>query len=209
MSGLDPTADIVKYCLPMSPLWPATTRYRLRSAPSGLALVQDLLNTRAIGDYGPDLLTAGCAASAWAAEAATAWSEVSGIPAPAMVLTDRDAGRLRSLRASLRALVVDERAPGEALPDVTAGFGLSDSGQLQLLPRGHGAHWLASAAWTEVLLSQHSSTWRRLKCCREAACGSAFYDHSRNCSGIWHDVKTCGNRANLRSSRARRRSAQQ
>ena len=193
----------------MSPLWPATTRYRLRPAPSGLALVQDLLNTRAISVYGPDLLTDGCTASAWATEAVAAWSEVSGVPAPAMLLTDRDAGRLRSLRASLRALVVDELAPGEALPDVTAGFGLSGSGQLQLLPRGSGAKWLASAAWSEVLVSQHASTWQRLKCCREPACGSAFYDVSRNSSGVWHDVKTCGNRANLRSSRARRRSAQQ
>lgn len=189
----------------MSPIWPATDRYRLRVAPSGLALVQDLINTRAIGDYGPDLLLDGAAASAWAADAASAWSQVSGIPAPPMVLTDRDAGRLRSLRGALRSLILDEPDSGNAPPDATAGFGMSAAGQVQLVPRGTGAQWLASAAWIEVLLSQHSSTWQRLKCCREPACGSAFYDHSRNNSGVWHDVKTCGNRANLRSSRARRK----
>lgn len=191
----------------MSPFWPATDRYRLRVAPSGLALVQDLINTRAIGDYGPDLLLDGAAASAWAADAVSAWSQVSGLPAPPMVLTDRDAGRLRALRGALRALILDERGSGDTQPDAAADFGLSAAGQVQLVPRGTGAQWLASAAWTEVLLSQHASTWQRLKCCREPACGSAFYDHSRNNSGVWHDVKTCGNRANLRSSRARRKTA--
>jgi predicted RNA-binding Zn ribbon-like protein len=191
----------------MSPFWPATGRYRLRVAPSGLALVQDLINTRAIGDYGPDLLLDGAAASAWAADAASAWSQVSGLPAPTMVLTDRDAGRLRSLRGALRALILEEADSGDGQPDAAADFGLSAAGQVQLVPRGTGAQWLASAAWTEVLLSQHASTWQRLKCCREPACGSAFYDRSRNNSGVWHDVKTCGNRANLRSSRARRKTA--
>jgi predicted RNA-binding Zn ribbon-like protein len=122
-----------------------------------------------------------------------------------MELTDRDAARLRSLRAALRGLVLTPDAPAESPPDATAGFGLGASGQVHLVPRGSGAQWLASAAWTEVLLSQQSSTWQRLKCCREPACGSAFYDHSRNNSGVWHDVKTCGNRANLRTSRARRK----
>lgn len=189
----------------MSLSWPATTRYRLRVAPAGLGLVQDLLNTRAIGDYGPDLLADGAAASAWAAKAAAAWSEVSGVPAPAMELTDRDAARLRSLRTALRGLVLTPGTPAETPPDATAGFGVNTSGEVLLVPRGSGAQWLASAAWIEVVLSQRSSTWQRLKCCREPACGSAFYDNSRNSSGVWHDVTTCGNRANLRTSRARRK----
>ena len=35
--------------------------------------------------------------------------------------------------------------------------------------------------------------------------GFAFYDRSRNNGRVWHDVHTCGNVANLRASRARRR----
>jgi predicted RNA-binding Zn ribbon-like protein len=38
-------------------------------------------------------------------------------------------------------------------------------------------------------------------------CPCAFYDRSRNNSRVWHDVRTCGNVANLRASRARRRAA--
>lgn len=192
----------------MSRSWPATGRYRLRAAPGGLALVQDLLNTLSIGEYGPDLLADGATASAWANEAAAAWSEESSMNPPPMTLTDRDVARLRSLRDTVRELIDAQRAPTQASLDATADLELSDSGRVRLAPRGAGAHWLASAVWTEVLLSQQSSTWPRLKFCREPACGSAFYDQSRNNSGVWHDVKTCGNRANLRRSRARRKTAQ-
>ncbi|MGB3353734.1 MAG: CGNR zinc finger domain-containing protein [Mycobacterium sp.] len=193
----------------MSPSWPATTRYRLRTAPSGLALVQDLINTRAISDHGPDLLSDGVTASAWANGALAAWSEVSGLPAPTLVLTERDAGRLRTLRSTLRDLITSDTPPETPVrPDGTVGFALTDSGEVQLVPRGSGTQWLAAACWTEVLLGQRSSTWERLKRCREPACDSVFYDRSKNNSGVWHDAKTCGNRTNLRTSRARRRSSQ-
>ena len=36
--------------------WPSTERYLIRPAPGGLALVQELLNTRAIPPYGGDVL---------------------------------------------------------------------------------------------------------------------------------------------------------
>jgi predicted RNA-binding Zn ribbon-like protein len=64
---------------------------------------------------------------------------------------------------------------------------------------------LESAVWAEVLLAQRAGTWARLKLCREPACASAFYDMSRNNSGVWHDVRVCGNAANLRASRLRRK----
>ncbi|GMA87986.1 hypothetical protein GCM10025868_32360 [Angustibacter aerolatus] len=40
--------------------------------------------------------------------------------------------------------------------------------------------------------------------CANPECGAAFYDGSPNASRRWHDVRTCGNVANLRASRARR-----
>jgi hypothetical protein len=43
--------------------------------------------------------------------------------------------------------------------------------------------------WGEGLLSQQTGTWRRLKQCRASTCRSAFYDRSKNNSGVWHDVK--------------------
>ena len=43
-----------------------------------------------------------------------------------------------------------------------------------------------------------------MKVCRNPECEVAFWDSSRNTSGVWHDGRTCGNVANLRESRARR-----
>ena len=89
-----------------------------------------------------------------------------------------------------------------------AGSGLfltTMAGAVQLEPNGSGWRWLASALWGEILLSQQAGTWRRIKRCHNHRCGSTFYDRSKNTSGVWHDVKTSGNAANLRASRARRR----
>jgi len=36
-------------------------------------------------------------------------------------------------------------------------------------------------------------------------CRVAFYDRSRNASGVWHSVRICGNAINLRAHRERRR----
>jgi predicted RNA-binding Zn ribbon-like protein len=82
---------------------------------------------------------------------------------------------------------------------------MSDDGAVRLEPSGTGWRWLASALWAEILLSQHADSWRRIKQCHNHRCGSTFFDRSKNNSGVWHDVKTCGNAANLRASRARRR----
>ncbi|MDT3725889.1 CGNR zinc finger domain-containing protein [Streptomyces sp. DSM 41972] len=59
--------------------------------------------------------------------------------------------------------------------------------------------------WAQVLLAQADGTWQRLELYREPACRSAFHDRSRNNSGVWHDVRRCGNAADLRTSRARRK----
>ena len=73
------------------------------------------------------------------------------------------------------------------------------------MPAGSPGEWLESAVWAQVLLAQADGTWPRLKLCRREACGSAFYDLSRNNSGVWHDVRTCGNVVNLRASRLRKK----
>ncbi|OBI43967.1 CGNR zinc finger domain-containing protein [Mycobacterium colombiense] len=168
-------------------------------------MVQDFLNTRAIEGYGPDLLAAPALAAGWAAAAVRAWSAARGADLEPPDLGDPDLARLRAMRAGIERLVDGEppnwRGPG----GVPASFALSESGVVRLDPAGSGWRWLASALWGEILLSQHAGTWRRIKRCHNHRCGSAFYDRSKNNSGVWHDVKTCGNAVNLRASRARRR----
>ena len=122
-------------------------------------------------------------------------------------LDDADLARLRAVRATISNLVDGEPASGRGVGPVSASFALSDGGEVRLDPSGTGWRWLASALWGEILLGQHAGSWRRIKQCHNHQCGTAFYDRSKNNSGVWHDVKTCGNTANLRASRARRRAA--
>lgn len=188
----------------MSTTWFASQRYRLASAPGGLGLVQDFLNTVGIGDYGPDLLIDAEQARDWATRAVSTWSTVRGRETQLPTLTDADVAKLRSLRDTITMLVAGESTAGGA-GSVTASFAVSDTGDVRLEPAGSGWRWLASALWTEILLSQQDGTWRRIKRCHNHHCASTFYDRSKNNSGVWHDAKTCGNVANLRASRARRR----
>ncbi|WP_231996272.1 CGNR zinc finger domain-containing protein [Mycobacterium scrofulaceum] len=187
----------------MSISWAASQRYGTTPAPGGLALVQDFLNTRGIAGYGPDLLADTTLAREWVDGAVRNWSAARGEELPPPKLDDADLSKLRSLRDTIDALVSGEVAGARSV--VPAALVISDAGAVRLEPSGTGWRWLASAVWAEILLSQHADTWRRVKQCHNHRCGSTFYDRSKNNSGVWHDVKTCGNAANLRASRARRR----
>lgn len=172
-------------------------------------MVQDFLNTRGIEGYGPDLLADAARAGDWAASAVRTWSTRRGAdlqPPPAF--DDADLAKLRAVRTTISDLVAGESPNGRGAGPVSASFALSDAGEVRLDPSGNGWRWLASALWGEILLGQHAGTWRRIKQCHNHDCGSTFYDRSKNNSGVWHDVKTCGNAANLRASRARRRERQ-
>jgi predicted RNA-binding Zn ribbon-like protein len=48
-------------------------------------------------------------------------------------------------------------------------------------------------------------TWDRLKVCREPRCRAAFYDVSRNGSGVWCSMSACGAAAKQRAFVERRR----
>ncbi len=196
----------------MSSIWSASQRYHAVPAPGGLGLVHDFLNTIGVETYGPDLLADTTLAREWAQVAVRAWSAARGIEAQPPALEDADLAKLRALRTAIAKMVAgqtpDERAIS-LIRSLSASFALSDTGEVRLEPAGSGWRWMASALWSEVLLSQQHDTWRRIKTCHNHQCGSAFYDRSKNNSGVWCNVKTCGNAANLRASRARRREREQ
>jgi predicted RNA-binding Zn ribbon-like protein len=181
--------------------WPASHRFDLPTAPGGLGLVHDFLNTV----HAPDLLADRMLAQDWLSGAMRTWSELRGVHSDPPGLGDAEVPKLRALRDTIAQLVRGEAADERALSGVSAGFAVSDTGEIRLDPAGSGWRWLASALWSEILLSQQAGTWRRLKQCHNHPCESTFYDRSKNNSGVWCNVKTCGNVANLRASRARRR----
>ena len=193
----------------------ATERFRIRMAPNGLALAQEVLNTRALGLKAEDLLASEAVGLDWLRATVHEWAERQGAAAPAGEPGAADLAVVRDLRTRLEGILLSRDRPGSdeaAAPSgkparVPAELLVGHDGEVRLAPARASSwgKWLESAAWTEVLLAQRAGTWARLKLCRGPGCASAFYDMSRNNSGVWHDVRVCGNAANLRASRQRRK----
>jgi predicted RNA-binding Zn ribbon-like protein len=189
--------------------WKASARHGVREAPAGLALVQELINTRATMSYGADLLANADDTQIWLTEALATWSRASGLPAPILLISTADLRALRRLRTTFENVVLAgaSQEPDGALPpaDVPVSLVPDADGWVRMVPTGRGTRWLASALWAEALLAQQAGLWPRLKLCHNIDCRAAFFDTSRNNSGVWHDVSTCGNTANLRAFRERKR----
>ncbi|MFJ4468084.1 CGNR zinc finger domain-containing protein [Streptomyces sp. NPDC089424] len=173
------------------------------------------MNTIAAGKpLREDLLADPASAGNWLREA------LSHLPEPPQGLSglELDAAELEGLRAfrdDLRRTVVtpdgdpagtDGPAP-TALPTLSMGMRWDGAGRVRPVPRGSGWQSVASLVAVEVFKAQLDGSWNRIKTCRNSRCAVAFFDRSRNNSGVWHDVKVCGNAANLRAYRARRRAA--
>ncbi|CAN5680547.1 CGNR zinc finger domain-containing protein [soil metagenome] len=168
----------------------ATARYGVRPAPDGLALVQDFLNTRAGDLTRTDLLSDATHANLWGAPAVHSWSARRGTASEPPALTEHDAAMLRDMRDALD----DTLAGGSVetpLLDGVAGFKATGTNRISWLPTGFGWHWFGGAVLGEILLSQHTETWKRLKQCANAGCRATFYDSSWDNSAVWHNGTTC------------------
>ncbi|MGW7595220.1 CGNR zinc finger domain-containing protein [Streptomyces rubiginosohelvolus] len=188
--------------------WPANERYGMEPAPGCLAFVHELLNTLSAGRPNqPDLLAGLPSAQDWADRALATWSTGADCRAQQVVLDQDDVEHLRRFRDNLHERItaggtVDYAGMGHT---ASASLRLEEDGKVRLAPRGTGWRYLASLTLATALEAQVAEIWCRLKTCRNQECGITFYDRSRNNSGVWHDVRTCGNAANLRAHRARRR----
>jgi predicted RNA-binding Zn ribbon-like protein len=58
-----------------------------------------------------------------------------------------------------------------------------------------------------VAASVEGGAWERLKACPREECEWAFYDRSKNSSGRWCSMESCGNIEKARAFRERRRGA--
>jgi hypothetical protein len=54
-----------------------------------------------------------------------------------------------------------------------------------------------------AFLAELDGTWERLKQCSDDTCTSVFYDQSKNHSGKWCSMRSCGNRNKVRAWRER------
>ncbi|MFF4724169.1 CGNR zinc finger domain-containing protein [Streptomyces mirabilis] len=168
------------------------------------------MNTASLGKpRKPDLLESVDTAEQWLRSSLATLSSIdSSAPAAPCPLDARGLGRLQSLRDDLRAALAaghaDEPSAAVAAPSIetTAAIRL-DAGGARLHARGKGVELLRSYVMIQLAAATYADTMRRLKVCANPRCRGAFYDRSKNCSRLWHDVTTCGNTQNVRAYRAR------
>jgi predicted RNA-binding Zn ribbon-like protein len=178
---------------------------RTKPAPGDLRLVQGFVNTidfesdtDLIGD--PDLL------ATWLVELGLMPSGDDAGPA--------DVTRAHDVREALRALLHANHGnelPTAALATLNAAaqrghvmvrFGDEESVLTAAAPGVDGA---LGRLLGIVHTAMADGSWERLKACRQDTCQWAFYDRSKNRSGSWCSMDSCGNRAKARAYRQRRR----
>ena len=55
-----------------------------------------------------------------------------------------------------------------------------------------------------AFLAELDGRWERFRVCHDPGCSSVFFDHSKNKSGKWCSMSSCGNRAKVRAFRERK-----
>jgi predicted RNA-binding Zn ribbon-like protein len=181
----------------------------MKSAPGELELVREFVNTLEIdGETRSEELRT--------PQQLEGWLRRRGLLPQSTTLDDDDLRRGLQLREALRGMLLAHngvpvgRDPFEAFDRLTAAARLSvrvagDGGTL-LEPTESGLEGAIGRIAAIVYRSEIEGTWDRLKACAADDCHWAFYDASRNRSGTWCDMSSCGNRAKVRAYRQRTRS---
>jgi predicted RNA-binding Zn ribbon-like protein len=187
------------------PTPPPSAAGRRQPAPGGLELVRSFINSVDI--------EAGTDRFATAAGIET-WFRAQDLPLDPAGISGADRERLIAFREALRDLIScrEHGEPDDAALAILDRAGRSSpltvafaaDGRASLRPDGFGVDGLIGRVLGEAALGAVAGTWPRLKVCRNDACRWAYYDASRNRSGIWCTMAICGNRAKGRALRARR-----
>ena len=179
-----------------------------KPAPGELEVLRRFVNTYEIDEQTDSIDTP---------EALRDWLAERGLLARTERLDEDDVRQARSVREAIRSLLfanngfeLDPRAVetlnnAARTAEVVVSFG--DAGAPQLSPVRPGFQGALGRLLGVAFRSMADGTWQRLKACAAHDCEYAFYDASKNRSGTWCDMKTCGNRAKARSYRARQRPA--
>lgn len=144
------------------------------------------------------------------------WLAAEGLTDAHASFDERDVARAIAVREAFRAVIfantVNER------PDAAALALLSDAGsaaryrvtfhpeegpQLQACAGGvDGALAALVAIMAQAMLD---GSWSRFKACRRDGCRWAFFDWTKNRSGMWCSMAVCGNRVKARRYQERKR----
>jgi predicted RNA-binding Zn ribbon-like protein len=178
------------------------------SAPGALELVRSFVNS--IDLERPETLDALADLGA-----ARLWLADVGLNPAGLVPDDLEG--LRELREALRGVLLAHNGEGseeETWPRLAGCLGgvrllvtFEPSLDVELVPAERtGAQGLREAVAVAIYDSKRDGSWPRLKACRKHTCLYAFYDRTKNGSGTWCSMDTCGNRVKAQRRRARQRS---
>ena len=170
-----------------------------------IELVVDFVNTADL-DRGTEQLES--------PEALRSWLADRGLLAADATARADDLIAARSLREALRALMLENNdgpaAPEEAAAELeraarrgelSVRFGAG--GSMRIEPCATGMDGALASLLAAVAAAIGDGSWQRVKACRAENCRWAFYDRSRNRSGVWCDMAVCGNREKVRAYRER------
>jgi predicted RNA-binding Zn ribbon-like protein len=173
------------------------------TAPGELELVRTFVNTYDLMPApGKDEVATPAMLRAWLVERGLVDADAP-VDAPALA-------RAVAVREALRALIAADGAPAPEvvaqLEEAAARAPLQvhfDGGVARLEPTDRGVDGALARLLGIVHDAMHTGAWQRMKACGDPGCLWAFYDHSKNRSGVWCNMASCGNR-----NKARRRRAQ-
>ncbi len=176
------------------------------AAPGALRIVQAFLNSADLEDGRDDFGDT---------DGLRSWIDAHDLAPASIALTDADPSRAIAFREGLRDRIMahsDDPVPegwaarrrGEpdAIPLLFA-FGEADEPRLD--PGGTGIDAVFGRLAAIIYTASVDGTWERLKICRNDVCRWAFYDASKNRSGVWCSMAVCGARLKARSWRERHR----
>lgn len=173
-------------------------------APGGLDTIRIFVNTREL-ETGKEHLDSGEKLGAWLAEHGLS---AGADPGP------RDLHDIRAVREALRSLLLtnagepaDPKAVAtlnEAARRARMSLTFTSDGGARLGPEASGVAGAIGRLLALVAAGMADGSWSRLKACRAENCQWAFYDNTRNRSGVWCSMAVCGNRAKVRAYRERR-----
>ena len=174
--------------------------------PRELVAVQELVNTIDLED-GNDQLDS--------PEALGRFLTGHGLLGPGEPVGQADLDLAVELREALRAMLrVNHGEPldpaalavvNRAAAALPLQVGFDTDGRPVLGPGSGGCRGALAVLLAGVAQASAQGTWERLKACSADSCQWAFYDLSKNRSGRWCSMQTCGNRTKTRTYRSRRR----
>jgi predicted RNA-binding Zn ribbon-like protein len=178
----------------------------IKIAPGGLALLQAFVNTLYM-DKKIDQLTD--------PDALRSWLVGHDLLETDQVVTSADLGWAVEVREALRELLQANSGLGidplaletlnRAASRTRLVLGFGPEGRAELLSDGGGVDRALGEVLAQALIGMVAGTWHRLKVCGNESCRWAFYDFSKNRSGMWCSMAECGNRMKARAYRERHR----